>query len=172
MNNGNKNAEDQLVEVVYPKLKQIAVMQMNNEPPGHTLQATALINEVYLELFNKTQHSWDTRNDFFSYAATTMRHILVDHARSKKAKKRGGDLLQVPLIDLPEEFQEEVNLIALDEALTKLSKFNSRKSKIVELRFFGGLTIEEISQIVKLSISSVNKELKAAKGWLFLKMKD
>lgn len=168
---GNKDAEGQLVNVVYPKLKHIARKQMSNERAGHTLQATALINEVYLELFKSADRSWDTRNDFFAYAATTMRHILVNHARKKNTQKRGGDLLQVTLIDLPSKDQKEDDLIALDEALSKLVKIDERKSKIVELRFFGGLTIEEIAQVLELSVSSVNKELKAARGWLFHKMK-
>jgi len=172
VNNGDGVAEKQLADLIYPELKQIAVRQMSRERQGHTLQATALINEVYLELFRNTQPSWDSRNDFFAYASTVMRHILVNHARRKKAQKRGGDLVQVTLVDVPGEGQKEDDLVALDDALTKLARIDQRKRKIVEMRFFGGLTLDEIAQITGLSLSSVNKELKAARGWLFHKMKD
>lgn len=145
---------------------------MHLENSGHTLQATALINEAYLELFKSTQASWDTRNDFFAYAATVMRHILVNHARSKKAQKRGGDLLKITLFDLPDMNQKEEDLISLDNALDKLAEMDKRKSNIVVLRFFGGLSIEEITQIVSLSVSAVNKELRAARGWIYHEMKN
>jgi len=168
---GDKKAEGQLVDEVYPKLKQIAQRQMNQERKSHTLQATALINEAYLELFQSKHRCWHSRNEFFAYTSSVMRHILVNHARTKNAKKRGGDFLKVTLHDLPDSTKED-DLLMLDEALTKLSNLDKRKSEIVELRFFGGLTIEEITQVVGLSISAVNKELKAARGWLFHKMKD
>jgi RNA polymerase sigma factor (TIGR02999 family) len=168
---GDQQAEQQLVDVVYPKLKQIASKQMSLENSGHTLQATALINEAYMELFKFAKASWGTRNDFFAYAATVMRHILVNHARSKKAQKRGGDLLKVTLHDLPDMNQKEEDLLSLDNALDKLAEMDERKSKIVVLRFFGGLSIEEITQIVSLSVSAVNKELRAARGWIYHEMK-
>lgn len=171
-NSSNQASEKQLVEIVYPKLRRIASRQMRLENKNHTLQATALINEAYLELFRSSIRSWENRNEFFAYASTIMRHILVDHARRKNAQKRGGDLLQVTLHDLPGTDQDEDSLVSLDEALHRLSEIDERKSKIVELRFFGGLTIDEIAQVVDLSLSAVNKELRAARGWLFHRMKD
>lgn len=169
---GDARAEAQLVDVVYPRLKQIAKKQMRGERAGHTLEATALVNEAYLELFKSGERSWENRTHFFAYASSVMRHILVHHARGKSTQKRGGDRLRVTLDDFFEENQNEEDLIALDEALVELSSLDKRQAKLVELRFFGGLTVQEIASVMELSTSSVNKQLRAARGWLFHFLKD
>ncbi len=169
---GDPKAQSALVEVVYPKLKRIAERQMQRERAGHTLQATALVNEAYLELFDANTRDWEGRAHFFAYAATVMRHILVRHARDRNAKKRGGDRLRVSLTELEADGQREEDLIFLDAVLTELMEMDQRKGRLVELRFFGGLSIKEIAEVMGLSTSSVNKDLRAARGWLFHQMKN
>ena len=151
---------------VHAELKRIAQRQMRLERPDQTLQATALVNEAYLELFSNADRTWNNRRHFFAYASRVMRHVLVSYARRRNAQKRGGELQQVTLTGLSQE-QTADELIALDEALTRLAEFDERKSRLFELRFFGGLSIDELSQEMDLAPSTIHKELKSARGWLF-----
>ncbi len=163
---GNVGAREQLVALVHSELRQLAKAHMRNERPDHTLQATALVNEAYLSLFGAQPYQWPGRHQFFAHASRVMRHILVDHARRKSAQKRGGDRVRVTLDGLAGE-QPPDDLIALDEALTALAAVDRRKSELVELRFFGGLSIKDITAVSGLAASTIHKELKAARGWLF-----
>lgn len=163
---GDNAANDRLIEAVHDELKRIARTQMRSEWRDQTLQATALVNEAYLELFTDDKRNWQNRQHFFSYAATVMRHLLVSYARRRAAAKRGGGQLQVTLTGLAQS-QTSDDLIALDEALSRLAELDERKSRIVELRFFGGLSIAELSDELNLGQSTIHKELKAARGWLF-----
>ncbi|MFK7957317.1 MAG: ECF-type sigma factor [Lysobacterales bacterium] len=164
---GEPNATERLTRMVYPRLKQMARRQMHGERSNHTLQATALVNEAYLELFESGQRNFSNRAQFFAYAAAVMRHILVRHARAKSAAKRGGKHVQITLSEAIAAIQSDVDLISLDAVLTDLTDMDPRKGRLVELRFFGGLTIEEIAEVEGLSTSSVNKDLRAARGWIF-----
>jgi RNA polymerase sigma-70 factor, ECF subfamily len=164
---GDKAALDQLVPLVYPELRRLAKRHMNREDPAHTLQTSALINEAYLKLVDQQNVKWQNRAHFFAVAAQVMRHILVDHARTRNYAKRGGGALKLPLDEaaaLTE--QRAAQLIALDDALSDLSALDGRKSQIIELRFFGGLSLEETAEVMKISPSTVQREWRAAKAWL------
>lgn len=163
---GNRGAGDQLFAKVHERLKALAHQQMRDERADHTLQATALVNETYLSLLNSKSLSWEDRNRFFAYAAKVMRHVLVDYARSRNAQKRGGDQLRVTLSGLAST-QPSEDLVALDGALEALAQHDQRKAEIIEMRFFGGLSTEEICEVTGLAESTVFKELKLARGWLF-----
>ncbi|MEM1090474.1 MAG: sigma-70 family RNA polymerase sigma factor [Pseudomonadota bacterium] len=163
---GDESARDQLMEVVHRELKRLARGYMRSERQEHTLQATALVNEAYLELFGAAERSWSDRNHFFAYASQVMRHVLVHHARSRKTQKRGGDLLRVTLDGLAGD-QKADELLALDEALERLALIDERKSRMVEMRFFGGLTIDEIADVTGLSVATIHNDLKSARGWLY-----
>ena len=164
---GDKAALDQLVPLVYPELRRLAKRHMAREDPAHTLQTSALINEAYLKLVDQKSVQWQSRAHFFAVAAQVMRHILVDHARTRNYAKRGGGALKLPLDEaaaLTE--QRAAQLIALDDALSDLSALDGRKSQIIELRFFGGLSLEETAEVIKISPSTVQREWRAAKAWL------
>ena len=163
---GDKAALDQLVPLVYPELRRLAKRHMNRENPGHTLQTSALINEAYLKLVNQQNVQWQNRAHFF-VAFQVMRHILVDHARTRNYAKRGGGASRLPLDDavaLTERRAAE--LIALDDALRDLARLDERRSQIIELRFFGGLSLEETAQVLNISPSTVQREWRATKAWL------
>jgi RNA polymerase sigma factor (TIGR02999 family) len=164
---GDKAAFDELIPLVYPELRRLARIFMGREDSGHTLQTSALINEAYLRLVNQQEVDWEGRAHFFAVASQVMRHILVDHARRYRYSKRGGGQELIPLNELAIACDERaVELIALDDALTRLAAIDERKSKIVELRFFGGLTVEETAQVMKLAPITVMREWRAAKAWL------
>lgn len=168
---GDREALDQLIPLVSHELRRIARRYMAKERFGHTLQTSALINEAYLQLVNQQSVEWKDRAHFFAVAAQIMRHILIDYARRYRYEKRGAGARKVELNDakaLGEQRAKE--LIALDDALTELAAFDQRKSQIVELRFFGGLTIEEVAQVTSTSPATVKRELQAAKRWLKLMM--
>lgn len=165
---GDDSARSRVVDLIHGELHGIAQRQMRSER-NVTLQATGLVNEAYLEMFGKRDGAWEDRNHFFAYATTVMRHILVREARRRQAKKRGGDQLRVTLEGLPAEQRAE-DLIALDIALNALTQMDSRKGRIVELRYFGGLTIDEICAVENLSPATVHKDLKAGKGWLYAEL--
>lgn len=165
---GDDGARSLVVNLIHGELHDIAHRQMRNER-GLTLQATGLVNEAYLELFGKQAGAWEDRNHFFAYAATVMRHILVREARRRQAKKRGGDQLRVTLEGLPAEQREE-DLLALDAALDVLTELDPRKGRIVEMRYFGGLTIDEVCAVENLSPATIHKDLKAARGWLYAEL--
>ena len=165
--NGNEHALDELLPLVYSELKRIARRHMARENPGHTLQTSALINEAYLKLVNQQGIEWQNRAHFFAVAAQVMRHILIDHARGRHFAKRGAGAQKISLdekVAVSDEHAAE--LVSLDDALTALNKLDSRKGRIVELRFFGGLSIEETAEVLKISPVTVTREWRAARAWL------
>ena len=144
---------------------------MRNEKPGHTLQTTALMNEAYLRLVDQKKTRWQNRAHFFGIAATIMRRILLNHARDLRRQKRGGDAIQVSLSDAAVMCdQKSSELIALDDALKKLAEVDERKSQVVELRHFGGLSVEETAEVLGVSTATVNRDLKVAVAWLSREM--
>ncbi|HEY4285323.1 MAG TPA: sigma-70 family RNA polymerase sigma factor [Chthoniobacterales bacterium] len=165
---GDERALAKLVPLVQPELHRLAHYYMSRERPGHTLQTTAILNEAYLRLVENPEPSWQDRTHFIAAAAQLMRRIMVDHARKRHSLKRGADALRVTLDEaawVTETRSEE--LLALDEALEKLTAQDPRKSQIVELRYFGGLTIEETAEFLKLSPRTVEREWTMAKAWLY-----
>ncbi len=164
MSSGSDTAPGKLLELVYDDLRRLAGTYMQNERPDHTLQATALVHEAYMRLVDWKNVSWENRAQFFSVAAEVMRKVLIDHARARQMQKRSGHKLVLDeAISMPDHRQ--IDLIALDEALQSLEKLDPRQAKIVELRFFGGLTIEETAYILKVSASTVRREWTFAKAW-------
>lgn len=168
---GDEVALHRLVPLIYPELRRLARIYMSREGPAHTLQTSALINEVYLRLVDQHTVEWQNRGHFFAVAAQIMRHILIDHARSHRYVKRGAGALHIPLDEVAVVAHERAGeLVALDDALTKLAQIDERKSQIVELRFFGGLTVGEIAGVMKLSSITVKREWRSAKAWLHLEI--
>ena len=167
---GNKAALDELTPVVYQELRRLANSYLRKERPDHTLQPTALIHEAYLRLIDQNTPDFQSRAHFFGVAAQLMRQILVDHARSHRAAKRGhGQKVELnEALAFSAEKSDE--LVALDDALKELEKFDERKCRVVELRFFGGLAIEEISQALDISVATVGRELRMAQAWLYRSM--
>jgi RNA polymerase sigma factor (TIGR02999 family) len=166
-NEGDGQALDQLMPLVHQELHRLAHRYMAGERPGHPLQTTALVNEAYVRLIDSSRVRWQNRAHFFAVSAQLMRRILVDVARARKKLKRGGDAIQVSLDEAMDIAHEpSADLIALDEALTTLAAFDDRKSKVVELRFFGGLSIEETAEVLKVSAVTVMRDWAMAKVWL------
>lgn len=165
---GNKEAEDRLIPLVYRELRRLAAHYLRGERSDHTLQPTALVHEAYLRLTCMQEIDWQSRSHFFATAATVMRRILVDHARANRAEKREGFHDAVSLDDAlvvsPERCAE---LVALDDALKRLAKIDARRSKIVELRFFGGLSEEETGAVLGISARTVKRDWRIAKAWLY-----
>lgn len=169
--NGDQAAQEALVPLVYSELRRLARRYMNHEGPGHTLQTTALVNEAYLRLVRQKQPTWQNRAHFFAVSAQSMRHILVDMARARGRQRRGGDAPQMSLDEaLVFTPGRAAELVALDDALTALAQLDERKSKIVEMRFFGGLSIEETAEVLKISHATVEREWKRARAWLQVEM--
>lgn len=165
---GDKEALDQLTPLVYQELRRIARRMMARERPGHTLQTTALVNEAYLRLVDVENVSWQDRAHFFAIGARTMRRILVDFARSRSYRKRGGGEERVSIEEsLIVTGRPGGDLLALDDALTRLAALDSRKSQVVELRFFGGLSVEETAEALKISPETLMRDWKMAKAWLY-----
>lgn len=164
---GDQEAVDALFEKVYGELRGLAKNYLRDERPNHTLQATALVNEAYVRLVGSVQIEWQNRAQFFSIAAQVMRHILVDHARQHRSEKRGSGERKLSL-DEAVSFAEErdINLVALDDALTILASLDEQQSRIVELRFFGGLSIPEIASVLDISETTVSRKWNTAKLWL------
>jgi RNA polymerase sigma factor (TIGR02999 family) len=159
--------------LVYGELRQMANRNLRRERAGHTLQATALINEAYLRLVDQQNVQWQNRAHFFAVSAQLMRRILVDHARSHTRAKRGGGVLRVSLNEAIVPSQERAaELVALDEALKTLATIDLRKSQVVELRFFGGLSIEETAEVLKVTPMTVTRDWKTAKAWLHREISD
>ena len=168
---GDEGAFEKLIVLVQPELHRLAHYYMSRERAGHTLQTTALLNEAYLQLTDKTQQRWQNRTHFMAVAAQLMRRIMVDHARARHAVKRGAGAIRVTLDEtalVTEERAEE--LLALDEALEKLAEFDRRRCEIVEMRYFGGLTVEEIADVLKLHPNTVMRDWRAAKAWLYAEL--
>jgi RNA polymerase sigma factor (TIGR02999 family) len=168
LSNGDERAADELLPVVYDELRRIARFYMSRERPSHTLQATALVHETYLRLIDQRKVDWHNRAHFLGLAAEMMRRILVNHARDRKAEKRGGEWQQISLSEMVETFRrDDVDMLDLNDALDELARFDARKSKVVELKFFGGLTTKEIAEVLKISDATVEREWTFAKAWLF-----
>jgi len=165
---GDQSALEKLMPLVYEELRRMAHQYMRREHPGHTLQTTALVNEVYFRLIDQKRMHWQNRAQFFAIAAQLMRRILVDHARSHQYAKRGGGAHKVSLDEGALVAEEQAaDLIALDDALLSLASIDERKSRIVELRFFGGLSVEETAETLKTSSRTVMREWSMAKAWLY-----
>ncbi|MBL8189033.1 MAG: sigma-70 family RNA polymerase sigma factor [Acidobacteria bacterium] len=172
-NAGDETALDQLIPLVYQELHRMAGQYLHKERAGHTLQTTALVNEVYLKLIDAQQVRWQNRAHFLAIAARLMRRILVDYARERNYQKRGGGELPIPLDDAPPvECELNEDLVALDEALHKLAEFDERKSRVVEMRFFGGLTEEEIAETLTVSPETVRRDWRLAKSWLLRSLRE
>lgn len=168
LNKGDKEALAKLIPKVYRELQKLAASHLRNERINHSLQVTGLINEAYIKLLNINNITWKDRVHFFGVTAQLMRNILVDHARNSKAEKRGGgqtvNVTLTDILEMPEK--KDINLLVLDDALKELECFDSQQSRIVELRFFGGLTIEETAEALGLSSGTVKREWNMARSWL------
>jgi RNA polymerase sigma factor (TIGR02999 family) len=170
---GDQNAFDALVPLVYDELRKLARNYMRGQPAGHTLQTTALVNEAYLRLIDSSRVNWQNRTHFFAVSAQLMRRVLVDFARAKASQKRGGERIQITLDEKIEAASgENTDLVALDEALQELAKLNARQSQIVELRYFGGLSEEEIAETLKISTRTVRRDWSIARAWLYRKLSE
>lgn len=168
---GNEGALDKLTPVVYDELRRMARRYMRRENPDNSLQATALVHEAYLKLVNAKVAQWQDRAHFFAISARLMRRILVDSARTKDAAKRGGQAVRVELNESIDGLPMESNeMLRLDEAMQALAKFDPRKAQVVELRFFGGLSVEETAEVLKISPQSVMRDWKLARVWLAREM--
>ncbi len=166
-NDGDATALDRLMPLVHDALHQLAHQRMAREGPGHGLQTTALVNEAYLRLVDASRVRWQNRAHFFAVSARLMRYILVDVARARRKLKRGGDVVQVSWDEaLAVSTTPSADIIALDDALQTLAAFDERKSRIVELRFFGGLSVEETAEVLKVSPRTVMRDWDLAKAWL------
>ena len=170
---GDKTALDRLTPLVYDELRRIAHRYVRRERDGHTLETTALVNEAYVRLAGSKNIAWESRSHFFAATAQVMRHVLIDHARRRLYAKRGGDARHVALDDAVSEMTEQRadELIVLDEALAELAKFDTRKARVVEMRYFGGLSLEETAEALSISLMTVRRDWRAAKAWLFRRMK-
>lgn len=164
--NGDQAALDKLIPLVHDELRRLAGRYMRRESQGHTLQTSALVNEAYLRLVDQKSVKWQNRAHFFGVAAQLMRRILVDHARSRLRAKRGGRAQMVSLAEQAVMSNEVAEVIALDEALKNLAEMDQRKSQIVEMKFFGGLTTEEVAEVLKVTSRTVEREWRKAKAWL------
>jgi RNA polymerase sigma factor (TIGR02999 family) len=164
---GDRSALDRLIPMVYRELRKTAGAYMRRERVGHTLQPTALINEAYLRLVDGPVMNWQNRAQFFGVAATVMRHVLTDYARARSAQKRGEGIQKLTLDEALAQGEEpDVDLVKLDEALTKFEKIDPKKSKIIELRFYGGLSIEETAEVLGVSPSTIKRDWRTARAWL------
>jgi RNA polymerase sigma-70 factor, ECF subfamily len=169
--NGDQTALDRLMPLVYEELRRIAGHYMRNERQGHTLQTSALVNEAYLRLVDHENIAWQNRAHFFGLAAQAMRRILVDYARRRNYQKRGGAARQVSLGEAAMVTDEDAaEMIALDDALEELARIDERKCRVVELRYFGGLSVEETAEALGVSIQTVGRDWSTAKAWLLREM--
>lgn len=171
---GDREALERLMPLVFGELRQLARSYFRHEPAGHTLQPTALVNEVYMRLVEQRKVQWDNRSQFFAFAALLMRRILVDHAKARHTAKRGGDVPRLPLEDALAigEKPLDLDLLALDTALTELATFDPRQARVVEMRFFAGLTHEEIADVLGVSVTTVKRDWQTARRWLFRRMSE
>ena len=168
-----RDVVDRVFPLVYNELKAIAAARLRAEDEGHTLSATALVNEAYLKLIGQRNTDWKNRAHFFAVAARAMRRILIDHAVARKAQKRGGAEAFVTLLDdVAGEDSSADELLALDDAMTRLSELDKRQAQIVELRFFTGLSLDDIAEVLQLSLSSVNRDWRAARAFLTTQLAD
>jgi RNA polymerase sigma factor (TIGR02999 family) len=164
---GDKQAQDQLFQIVYNELHRQAAGYLRREHPGLSLQTTDLIHEAYLRLIDQQHVEWQNRLHFFAIAAKVMRHILVDHARSRQAAKRGGSAIRLPLEEaIVVQQGQDLDFVALDEALTRLGEIDPQQGQVVELRFFSGLSVEETAKVLDVSERTVKRDWNVAKAWL------
>lgn len=164
---GESEALDQLLPLVYGELRRMARRYMRQQPSGHTLQTTALIHEAYLRLIGQEEKHWENRAHFFGVAAQAMRHILVDYARARRTAKRGGEAQAISLDEAAIVSDERAaELVALDDALAELSRLSPRQCRVVELRYFGGLSVAETSEVLAVSSDTVTRDWNQAKAWL------
>lgn len=169
---GDNDALDRLTPLVYDELRRIAHRYMRRERSGHTLQTTALVNEAYVRLVDEKRIDWESRSHFFAVMARVMRHVLTDHARRRNFVKHGGELKQASLTESDLMSVERASeLVALDEALLQLASIDLRKSQVVELRYFGGLSLEETADVLAISVMTVRRDWRGAKAWLFRELK-
>ena len=167
-NNGDQEALSRLVPLVYPELRRMARRHLGRRPPGHTLESAALANEVYLKLIRAGGIRCENRVHFVALCSQMIRRILVDHARGRGYAKRGGNAVRVPLDDVLLGTEARgIEVLALDEALNSLSKIDARKGRVVELRYFGGLSVEETAEVLGISPETVKRDWKMAKAWLY-----
>jgi len=170
---GDEEARDALIPLVYGELRRLARQRLWHQRPDHTLQSAALVNEAYLRLVQKESPQWQNRAHFFGVAAQMMRRILVDYARNRQAAKRGGGAQRITLeTEFAPAHQPEVDLVALDDALNKLAALDAQQSQLIELRYFGGLSIEETAEIMGISPATVKREWATAKAWLQRELKN
>lgn len=170
--NGDTQALDRLTPLVYDELRRLAARYLRHERQGHSLQATALVNEAYLQLIGQQPIDWQSRAHFIGIAARLMRNILVDHARARAAAKRGQGADALPLDEAKAVAHPTTpDLLALDDAMQDLAKFDERKSRMIELRYFGGLSMEEIAEVTNLSAATIRRDLRMAEAWLGRQMK-
>ena len=164
---GSRSAVDELLPLVYKEMKRVAGAQLRNERPGHTLQATALVHEAYLKLVDQREVSWQNRAHFMGVATQVMRRILLDYAKARQREKRGGGVRPVDLDEALVVSEDRASdLIVIDEALTRLEQMDPRQAKVVELRFFGGLSVEETAVAMEISAPTVKREWAMARAWL------
>ncbi len=165
---GDPEAFEKIAQYVYDELHRRASVYLRNERPGHTLQTTGLVHEAFIKLIDKRELEWDDRNHFLAVASQAMRRILVDHARNRKRGKRGGERENLPLDAIHEVSAKssDVDLVALDEALNKLAMFDERQARIVELKYFGGMTLDETAEVLGVSRVTVKRDWNIAKAWL------
>ena len=169
---GDAKAGDRLMPLVYAELRKRAAAYLRRERPGHTLQPTALVHEAYLRMAGQDRAAWKNRAQFFGVAACMMRRILVDHARALNMAKRAGRLINVELQDDHAVVAApDIDVLALDEALTRLAAFDARKTAVAELRFFSGLSVEETAQVLGVSVATVEREWQVARAWLYSALK-
>jgi RNA polymerase sigma factor (TIGR02999 family) len=167
LSGGRPEVWDELMPIVYDELKQLAHRHLRSERAGHTLSTTALVHEAYLKLINVDRVEWRDRTHFFAMASRAMRRILIDYARTRNREKRGGGLAKVPLDDAFQVAQERAeDLIALDEALTRLESVNERQCRVVECRFFGGMSLKETAGALGISVASVKRDWAICRAWL------
>lgn len=165
---GNVEALEELMPLVFDELRKLARSHFRREDEGHTLQPTALVHEVYMKLVDQRQVQWDNRSQFFAFAALLMRRILVDYAKGRRAAKRGGHVQKLSLdeaLGVPEPI--DLDVLALDDALSQLAEIDSRQAKVVELRFFVGLTLDEIAEVLDVSTTTVKRDWRTARLWLY-----
>lgn len=166
-NHGDKHALEQLMPLVYDELRQIARGQLHRRPGGESMQTSDLLHDTYIKLAGKDEHDWKNRAHFFAVAATAMRHILVDYARSKIAQKRGGMQERRSMTDsVADTSTQSAQVVALEDALKLLASLDERKCRIVELKFYGGLTNEEVAQSLNISVETVKRDWRFARAWL------
>ena len=169
---GDTAAADKFIPLIYQQLRRRAAAYLRRERPDHTLQPTALVHETFVRLVDQRQVAWQNRAQFLAIASQMMRRILVDHARRRGMAKRSGRWFQVDLNDqIDPASEKDVNILALNDLLTRLAEFDSRKSRVVELRYFGGLSLEETAHVLEVSPATVDREWRAARAWLYSQLK-